>query len=80
MSLEELRASNVVVATGEGGINSNALRFSVNLQLNSSNAIEPSNGIDLRPWCKVDDSLQSRNIIKSRQRSDESALSSKNDF
>lgn len=49
MSLKELEASNIVVATSEGGIDSNTFRFSVDLQLHSCNTIEPSNCIDLRP-------------------------------
>lgn len=80
VSLKELRASNIVVTTSESRINSNALRFRVDLQLHSSNTIEPSNSIDLGPWSKMDDALQSWNIIESWQWSDESALSGNYDL
>ena len=78
MRFQEFRTSNVVIATSPSGINSDSLRFSINLEFHSCNAVESADCVYLRPNGKVDHSLQSVNIVKTRERTNESALSSNN--
>lgn len=79
MRLQELRASNVVVAAYEGRLDSDSLWLRVKLQLSSSDAVVFTNRIDLWPRRKVNNSLQSIDIVKSRYGPDEFSLSSDDD-
>lgn len=76
MCFQEFRAANVVVAAGPGGINGDSLRFSVYFELHSCDAVVPSDGVYFRPNWKVNNSLQSVDIVKPRKRANESAFSS----
>lgn len=64
MSLQELGASDVVVATGKGRINCDPFRITIDFQLQTSYSIVPTHGIDLRPGTQMDNTLQSSNLIQ----------------
>ena len=80
MRFQEFRTSNVVIATSPSGIDSDSLRFSINLEFHSCNAVESADCVYLRPNGEVNHSLQSVNIVKTRERTNESALSPNNEL
>lgn len=49
MSFKVFFASYIVVASGEGGINSDSLGFGVNFELNTSDAVISAHCVKFRP-------------------------------
>lgn len=80
MSFKIFSASNIVIAAGEGRINSDSWGFGIELKFNSGNTVESSDSVDLWPNWEMNQAFQSGYITQTWKWSNKSALSSNYDL